>query len=212
MESGSVTDCNCQESSSFYLFTTLHSHAIALEPTRISSRNIQMIRDKTFYGFKSENLKTTTKKPIPWVDVSDEEDRGKQSSMKRKANGHSHHCAQNGHKHKKHRGLNNNEVDQTNGDINSAGPSQTKHMQNGAAGRTSQHHAKEKAIQEQRMQLPIAKGIVRLLNKTWGFFWLIYEFMTGRDALIKKLRKNDVTVLLGETGSGKTTRALTKSK
>jgi HrpA-like RNA helicase len=35
--------------------------------------------------------------------------------------------------------------------------------------------------------------------------------MTGRDALIEKLRKNDVTVLLGETGSGKTTRALTKS-
>ena len=32
--------------------------------------------------------------------------------------------------------------------------------------------------------------------------------MTGRDALIEKLRKNDVTVLLGETGSGKTTRAL----
>ena len=36
--------------------------------------------------------------------------------------------------------------------------------------------------------------------------------MTGRDALIEKLRKNDVTVLLGETGSGKTTRALTKPK
>lgn len=30
--------------------------------------------------------------------------------------------------------------------------------------------------------------------------------MTGRDALIEKLRMNDVTVLLGETGSGKTTR------
>ena len=36
--------------------------------------------------------------------------------------------------------------------------------------------------------------------------------MTGRDALIKKLRKNDVTVLLGETGSGKTTRVLTIPK
>ena len=34
--------------------------------------------------------------------------------------------------------------------------------------------------------------------------------MTGRDALIEKLRKNDVTVLLGETGSGKTTRELPK--
>lgn len=214
MDSGSVTDCNCQkESSSFYLFTILHSHAIALEPTRISSRNtrnIQMIRDKTFYGFKSDNLKTTTKKSIPWVDVSDDEDRGKRSSMKRKANGLSHHHAQNGHKHKKHRGLNNNEVDQMNDDIISAGPSPSqKHMQNGAAGHTSQHHAK--AIQEQRMQLPIAKGIVRLLHKTQTCFLLIYGFMTGRDALIEKLRKNNVTVLLGETGSGKTTRALTKS-
>ena len=124
---------------------------IALEPTR----NIRMIRDKSFYGFKPDNLKTT-KKSIPWVDDSDdEEDRGKRSSMKRKANGHSHHYAQNGHKHKKHRGSNNNEMEQTNGDINSAGPSQTKHM-----------HAKAEAIKEQRMQLPIAKGIVRLLHKT----------------------------------------------
>lgn len=125
-----------------------------------------MIRDKAFYGLKSDNLKTPTKKPIPWVDVSDEEDRGKQGSMKRKANGHSQHYAQNGHKHKKHRGLN-NEVDQMNGDISSsAGPSQTKHMQNGAAGpgHTSQNHAKAKALQEQRMQLPIAKGIVYLLR------------------------------------------------
>ena len=122
-----------------------------------------MIRDKTFFGLKSDNLKTTAKKPIPWVDVSDEEDGGKQ--MKRKANGHSHHYAQNGHKQKKHRGLNNNEVDQTNGDISSAGPSQTKHlqMQNGTVDNTSQHHAKAKALQEQRMQLPIAKGMVCLL-------------------------------------------------
>jgi HrpA-like RNA helicase len=36
--------------------------------------------------------------------------------------------------------------------------------------------------------------------------------MSGRDALIEKLRMNDVTVLLGETGSGKTTRELTRSK
>jgi hypothetical protein len=132
-----------------------------------------MIRDKTFYGFKTDNLKTTTKKPIPWVDCSDdEEDRGKQSSMKRKANGHSLHYAQNGHKHKKHRGLN-NEVDQTNGDTSSAGPSQTvtKHMQN-AAGHTSQL-AKAKAIQEHRMQLPIAKGIVRLLQTC--FFYLFTD-------------------------------------
>ena len=114
-----------------------------------------MIRDKSFYGFKSDNSKTTTKKSIPWVDDSDDEkDGGKRSSMKRKVNGHSHHYT-NGHKHKKHRGSNNNEADQTNGDINGADPSQTKHL-----------HVKAKAIQEQRMQLPIAKGIVRLLHKT----------------------------------------------
>ena len=152
-----------KESVRLYIYLHSSSHAITLEPTRISPRNIQMIRDKAFYGFKSDNLKMT-KKPIPWVDVSDEEDRGKQNSMKRKANGHSHHYAQNGHKHKKHRL--NNEVDQTNGIINSAGPSQMKHMQNGAVGHISQDHAKVKAIQEQRMQLPIAKGIVRLLHKT----------------------------------------------
>ncbi|KAF9523914.1 ATP-dependent RNA helicase Prh1 [Crepidotus variabilis] len=40
-------------------------------------------------------------------------------------------------------------------------------------------------IQEQRHNLPIAKG---------------------KDALIEEIRKNDVTVLLGETGSGKTTQ------
>jgi hypothetical protein len=137
---------------------------------------MQMIRDKSFYGFKPDN-KTTAKKPIPWMDVSDEEDGGKRSSMKRKANGHSHHYAQNGHKHKKHRGLNNNEADQTNGDTNSAGPSQTKHlqMQNGAADHTSQHHAKAKAIQEQRMQLPIAKGIIRLLHMASFFYLRIYD-------------------------------------
>lgn len=28
----------------------------------------------------------------------------------------------------------------------------------------------------------------------------------GKDTLIEEIRKNDVTVLLGETGSGKTTR------
>ena len=150
---------------------------VALEPTR----NIQMIRDKTFYGFKPDNgaahLRTTTKKSVPRVDVSDDEEQWrKQGSMKRKAsalNGRSHHHqdAQNGHKHKKHRG-NNKIENQTNGDINGTGPSQTKHMQNGAVGHSShptspmQHHAQAKAIQEQRTQLPIAKGTIRLLRKS----------------------------------------------
>ncbi|KAF8335534.1 P-loop containing nucleoside triphosphate hydrolase protein [Amanita rubescens] len=41
------------------------------------------------------------------------------------------------------------------------------------------------ALQEQRKQLPIAKG---------------------REALIEEIRKNEVTILIGETGSGKTTQ------
>ena len=36
---------------------------------------------------------------------------------------------------------------------------------------------------------------------------LTIETFLGRDALIQEIRNNDVTVLLGETGSGKTTRA-----
>ena len=136
-----------------------------------------MIRDKTFYGFKPDSGTAAhlAKKPVRWVDVSDdEEDRGKQSSMKRKVsalNGHSHQYqhTQNGHKHKKHRG-NNVVENQTNGDINGAGPSQTKpNVQNGAVGHGSQHYAEAKAIQEQRTHLPIAKGTVRLLHNTFGF-------------------------------------------
>lgn len=48
--------------------------------------------------------------------------------------------------------------------------------------------SKKSALQEQRRELPIAQG---------------------REALVEEIRKNDVTVLLGETGSGKTTRAST---
>jgi len=133
---------------------------VALEPTR----NIQMVRDKAFYGFKPDSgthLKTP-KKSIPWVDVGDEEERGKQSSMKRKVsaiNGDLHY-AQNGHRNKKRRRFDfvNNEI-QKNGDINGAGPSQIKHTHHNysGVGHTSQH-TKAKVIQEQRIQLPIAKG------------------------------------------------------
>ena len=125
-----------------------------------------MVRDKNFYGFKPDNVAhlKTTKKHVPWVDVSDDEKLGKQSSMKRKVsaiNSHSQH-AQNGHKHKKYRGS--NEIgNQINGDTNGADPSQTMHIHyspNGANPNTSQHiqYTKMKAIQEQRTQLPIAKG------------------------------------------------------
>ncbi|GBE85278.1 P-loop containing nucleoside triphosphate hydrolase protein [Sparassis latifolia] len=46
-------------------------------------------------------------------------------------------------------------------------------------------HGKVTSIQEQRRQLPIA---------------------TGKDALVDEIRNNDVTILVGETGSGKTTQ------
>ncbi|EGO23683.1 hypothetical protein SERLADRAFT_450011 [Serpula lacrymans var. lacrymans S7.9] len=46
----------------------------------------------------------------------------------------------------------------------------------------AQKHA---VLQEQRRQLPIAKG---------------------KDAIVREIRENDVTILLGETGSGKTTQ------
>jgi HrpA-like RNA helicase len=34
----------------------------------------------------------------------------------------------------------------------------------------------------------------------------ITNITSGKDALIREIRENEVTVLLGETGSGKTTR------
>lgn len=57
-------------------------------------------------------------------------------------------------------------------------------------------------IQEQRTQLPIYTG------KHGGIVVTIIltHKMAGKDALVQSIRENDVTVLLGETGSGKTTR------
>lgn len=57
-------------------------------------------------------------------------------------------------------------------------------------------------LQEQRKQLPIAQGACLL----FPVLLVIQSFGVGRDALIQEIRNNDVTVLLGETGSGKTTR------
>ncbi|KAF8621407.1 hypothetical protein AX15_007819 [Amanita polypyramis BW_CC] len=89
-----------------------------------------------------------------------------------KVNGVSHesHGLVNGRKHKKARHLHGDA--EPNGLVNGAGPS-------------SPVGIKFNALQEQRKQLPIAKG---------------------REALIEEIRKNEVTVLIGETGSGKTTQ------
>ena len=62
-------------------------------------------------------------------------------------------------------------------------------------------------LQEQRNQLPIARGktITNLhdIDKTPDFF---PSPLLGRESLVRSIAFNDVTIILGETGSGKTTR------
>ncbi|KAH9891943.1 P-loop containing nucleoside triphosphate hydrolase protein [Cubamyces lactineus] len=53
------------------------------------------------------------------------------------------------------------------------------------AGRSSASSSKDPSLQKQRKELPI---------------------YTGKDAIVNLIRENDVTVLIGETGSGKTTQ------
>ncbi|KAG6890329.1 hypothetical protein C0995_009536 [Termitomyces sp. Mi166 len=100
-----------------------------------------------------------------WVDVSDDEDRPRKTPLKVVPNGTQ--------PHQDVRHLKKKELLHSLGrgdDPSASGPSNPV----GAA-----------FLQEQRNQLPIAKG---------------------RDALIQEIQNNDVTVLLGETGSGKTTQ------
>ncbi|KAF8904084.1 hypothetical protein CPB84DRAFT_697913 [Gymnopilus junonius] len=155
-----------------------------------STQTIQRMRDPSYY-FKAQK-KRQRSKPGPWVDVSDDDSKGNKNRLKRKnslVNGHSDHFrqGQNGHKHKKRRhsvnGVDSSEPIEFSS--NSPGPSHPKKSQVNGAGPSTPHGARSKAIQEQRAQLPIAKG---------------------KDALIEEIRKNEVTILLGETGSGKTTR------
>jgi len=126
-----------------------------------SSRNIQMVRDPAFYGLDKEK-KHKKSKPIPYVDVSDDDDKPKINGLKRKAsvaNGQSDHThnSPNGQKHKKRRhSVQENESIQWNG-VNDAGPSHPKGIINGAAS-SMQAGAKVRAIQEQRKGLPITKG------------------------------------------------------
>ncbi|GLB41932.1 putative RNA helicase [Lyophyllum shimeji] len=120
---------------------------------------------RTAYGdFHPKNH--VKKKHVPWVEVSDDDDRPRKTTFKVVANGHQPH--QDGRyprKIKKPRhSLGLTEALSTPGPGNS-----------GSAA----------SLQEQRKELPIAKG---------------------RDALIQEIQNNDVTVLLGETGSGKTTQ------
>ena len=57
------------------------------------------------------------------------------------------------------------------------------------------------SLQEQRNQLPITRGVFMLTcvgSQTY--------ISSGKEALIREIRENDVTMPLGETGSGKTSR------
>lgn len=69
-----------------------------------------------------------------------------------------------------------------------------------------------RCLQEQREQLPIARGGTitheRNIDKASDFppFPLL-----GRESLMRSITLNDVTIILGETGSGKTTRMSTST-
>lgn len=127
------------------------------------SKVVSLFRDKS-HKYKQKKQQS---KPIPWVDVSDEEPRHKGDKNPLKRNGAVVNGQEQGQRRKKPRHSSNSEQKDTN---NGAGPSSA---------------SKASAIQQQRKDLPIAQG---------------------REALIEEIRSNDVTVLLGETGSGKTTR------
>jgi hypothetical protein len=63
--------------------------------------------------------------------------------------------------------------------------------------------ARTKELQSQRRALPIYTGISSVvLSKPYNHF----ELNLGKEKLVKHVMDHDVTVLIGETGSGKTTR------
>ncbi|KAH9480187.1 putative ATP-dependent RNA helicase prh1 [Psilocybe cubensis] len=149
------------------------------------------MRDPSYYGLKTEKNHKRAKS-IPWPDVSDDDkDKTKGNGVKRKnsiVNGSSDQSrgGQNGHKNKKRRSsVHNGDTPQSKDSAHGPSSSQSKRPHVNGSGPSTPHSAKFKAVQEQRAQLPIAKG---------------------REALIEEIRKNDVTILLGETGSGKTTQ------
>ncbi|KDR82400.1 hypothetical protein GALMADRAFT_237688 [Galerina marginata CBS 339.88] len=155
-----------------------------------STKVIPKMRNAAYYGIKTEKNPKRAKSG-PWVDVSDDENKGRPNALKRKnsvANARVDQSwnGQNGHKRKKRRqSLVGSDIPQANDLPNGSGSSHSKTNHLNGAGPSTSYGNKAKAIQEHRKQLPIAKG---------------------RVALIDEIRKNDVTILLGETGSGKTTQ------
>lgn len=114
-------------------------------PTAVQ-KPISLVREPAYFGLKTEKNRKRNKS-IAWVDVSDDEDRGRKSLKRRNSVVNGHH---DGHKQKRRR----YSVQATDSpQVNGAGPSQI----NGA--RASAHSTpKAKELQEQRRQLPIAKG------------------------------------------------------
>jgi ATP-dependent RNA helicase DHX33 len=155
-----------------------------------------MVRDVAFFGIKKEKK---GKKPMPYVDVSDEDPTSKPKELKRKApfvNGHHpHQVGSSTPKHKKRR-YSLDEGGSQPDNSNDAGPSQSRPHVSGP-----EVSAKAKSIQEQRKNLPIATGLFSFFK-----FCELFTLDPGREALVEEIRKNNVTILLGETGSGKTTR------
>lgn len=125
-------------------------------PTAIHpAKPLQMVRDPSYFGLKADKKNHHKPKPIPWVDVSDEEGKKKH---KRKGSIHHDHFnnGQNGPKHKKRKhSLHRSD---SNGLLNGAGPSQHNNLHVNGTKLNSPLNAKAKGIQEQRKLLPIAKG------------------------------------------------------
>lgn len=72
---------------------------------------------------------------------------------------------------------------------------------------TSRDSKAFRCLQEQREQLPIARGgtITHEHNFDKASDFLPFPLL-GRESLMRSIYFNDVTIILGETGSGKTTR------
>jgi len=159
-----------------------------------------MVRDPAFFGINFKKNKRD-KKPMPYVDVSDEDDnKSLPKELKRKSplvNGHDNPVqgSSNDNKHKKRRySIPDGDSFQPNG-LKDAGSSHPVSV-NG-----SDVSAKVRLIQKQRKDLPISTG--RFSNFKCCRLFILDP---GRETLVEEIRKNDVTILLGETGSGKTTR------
>lgn len=127
------------------------------------TKTIPKMRDPSYFGVKPKHKPA---KSIPWVDVSDDDSKAKHIGLKRRnslVNGSSDQSrnGQNAHKNKKRRSsVHQSPSTESRISTNEPGSSQTKRNQGASSGSTPPHTVKTKAIQEQRRQLPIAKGAV----------------------------------------------------